>query len=244
MTDECGICHAAWNGREEMIPCSGVCNMSFHLECSGINKTVYNNLMKSPQLRYYCKPCSQINTIAVVQRIDVLAESMKALCAQFTELAALMTTAMSANALVAQTTAPTFRSNDHLKTVDIIGTDLSTSVLKSVPVAQDKFIYVGGLDPVTTKEEVIDYVMGKLNTSSPADVSCRTLVPIDKDITRLTFISFKVGVPGARFEELMKPEMWPKGVKVHEFVQKPPRQRNLPTVRPPRLQQQQHSKND
>lgn len=227
MTDECGICHAAWNGREEMIPCSGVCNMSFHLECSGINKTVYNNLMKSPQLRYYCKPCSQINTIAVVQRIDVLAESMKALCAQFTEQAALMTTAMSANALVAQTTA-----------------DLSTSVLKSVPVAQDKFIYVGGLDPVTTKEEVIDYVMGKLNTSSPADVSCRTLVTIGKDITRLTFISFKVGVPSARLEELMKPEMWPKGVKVHEFVQKPPRQRNSPTVRPPRLQQQQHSKND
>lgn len=234
----CGICNK--EEKDDMVPCSGVCYQQYHLDCAKVTKTVYTNLMKTPQLRYYCLPCSKVNTIEVVKRIDTLTVTMTSLVAQFTELAALMTKSLTAPASIPasqdSSIIPRTR-NQPSNIIEIEGTGLWSTGLKAAAPPPKSFVFIGKLDPKTTKEEMISHIAanGDFNAS---DIDCFPLVSKLADVSRLRYISFKVGVIPSKANELMNPEIWPKGVIVHEFIQYPRSRISAPPARLP------HSKKD
>lgn len=63
------------------------------------------------------------------------------------------------------------------------------------------------------------------------DVRCVRLVPKDKDVSQLSFVSFKIVVPLELFESIKDPALWPSYVAVREFVESPPRRTPVTSIR-------------
>lgn len=102
------------------------------------------------------------------------------------------------------------------------------------------------LHPTTESSMLLEYVKSKLDlTEDSNDIRITKLVPAGKDIKLLDFISFKLSVPASLAEKLMSPDMWPTGVRVRPFENRPRRSRpignflpNANQDRPPLLMQQ------
>jgi hypothetical protein len=99
----------------------------------------------------------------------------------------------------------------------IVGNGDDTTELSSVETR--KWIFVSQLHPSTTDTSFTDYVKKRLNdTSDKLKIQAFALVPKDRDRNELNFISFELNIPESSFVEVLKPEIWPKGVVVREFV--------------------------
>lgn len=47
---------------------------------------------------------------------------------------------------------------------------------------------------------------------------CSFLIPAGRKVEDLDYLSFKIGVPESMFSMLLRPELWPKGVRIRAFV--------------------------
>lgn len=77
------------------------------------------------------------------------------------------------------------------------------------------WLYLSGFHPQVTTEDV-EKIIGRC---LPIDEPVRTnkLVPKDADISKLTFVSFKVGLPPMVKDAALLPATWPKGIRFREF---------------------------
>lgn len=82
-----------------------------------------------------------------------------------------------------------------------------------------KAIWVSGFDPMTTSEEIVDYIVSETSVSDKLKFNVHKLVKKDKDMTTLKFVSFKIGVNEEEFDTLCDPDTWPEHVFVREFLQ-------------------------
>lgn len=99
-----------------------------------------------------------------------------------------------------------------------VGTAPKT-LLKTVPVQQARcWIFFSRLATETTDEQVADMVNQCLGVT---DVIVRRLLARDRDVSSVTYISFKVGLPLALKEKALDPSTWPHGVSFREFLDKP-----------------------
>lgn len=86
----------------------------------------------------------------------------------------------------------------------------------------DKSIWVSGLAPATTNEEMMDFVLKASGSEDKNQFNCRKLVKKDADIDQLSYISFKIDANEQLFEQLMNPDIWPNYVRIRQFIQAEP----------------------
>lgn len=101
----------------------------------------------------------------------------------------------------------------------IVGTCNNVSdAVKIVPIK--KYIYASKFANTTSVEALRSFLCSQLNIAE-TEVDCRLLVPANQDVTQLNFVSFKIGVNLEIFPKLLQPEIWPVGVPVREFTDRP-----------------------
>lgn len=99
-------------------------------------------------------------------------------------------------------------------TVDL--TDLSVPCL-TPEIAPPKFwLYLSGLHPLVTVDDVQKIASRCLKLAAPADVV--RLVPKGVDVSNLTFISFKVGLDPSTKDLALDASTWPSGILFREFI--------------------------
>lgn len=111
-----------------------------------------------------------------------------------------------------------------------VGTNSNANGLTIVPrvnrVRDDKpvfakALYVSGLGPATSSEEIADYIVSNTTVNDLTKFKVHKMVKKDADITKLKYVSFKVELNVDELEILDNKELWPQGVRVREFEQKP-----------------------
>lgn len=226
----CRKCNAEWNGKEDMVACSGVCSGSFHLKCANITTSVFNSLMKTPHLQYYCSACVDLNITSVVKRLDDLTSMLTKFCDTFALFSEMMKSSLtSANTNISTCTnnhVDGHRSNSPGNNV-IRGQDLSTDSIKSVQVADKNFLYISRLHPSTTSEQIITHISAKIGVDVSSDLTCNVLIPKNRNIEDLSFISFKIRVNTNVLDKVTDPSIWPVGIIIRDFKYRP---RAVPNV--------------
>lgn len=93
---------------------------------------------------------------------------------------------------------------------DLFPTD-STFAASGSPVF---WLYMRGFRPNITPERVSEWVQSKLGTS---DIKVRKLVPKGRDVSELSFVSFKVGLPVDLKDVALCKDTWPSLILCREF---------------------------
>lgn len=99
-----------------------------------------------------------------------------------------------------------------------IGKPLVTLESKPQPRKFEKAVWVSKLHPETTVEEVSEYIINNTPLTDAKRFKCWKLVKKDKDISTLSFVSFKIDCYTEDLDILSDPQYWPKGNPVREFV--------------------------
>lgn len=98
------------------------------------------------------------------------------------------------------------------------GAKASNQDVVSVPTysAPNKFwLYMSRIRPDVANESVLSMVKANLNLTVDPDIV--KLVPKGKDVSNLTFISFKIGLDPALKKLALDPSTWPEGIMFREF---------------------------
>ena len=82
-----------------------------------------------------------------------------------------------------------------------------------------KSVRVAGLHPSVTVEQLNEYIAKNTPLTEVARFRTRLLAKKDQDLSRLTYVSFKVDVSSDDFVILMNLDYWPNYVTVREFIQ-------------------------
>lgn len=101
------------------------------------------------------------------------------------------------------------------KNVDLSDLSVST-VVRNV----EKFwLYLSGLNPLITDDDVQKIVCRCLNVPAPTDVI--RLVPKGKDVAELSFVSYKISLDPDMKIKALDSSSWPVGLLFREFVNQP-----------------------
>lgn len=85
----------------------------------------------------------------------------------------------------------------------------------------EKAIWISRLNPDTSEEQVIDYIVNNTSVTDKTKMNAHKLVKKGTEMSSLNFVSFKVELNLADFDVLNDPEVWPQHVLVREFSQAP-----------------------
>lgn len=107
--------------------------------------------------------------------------------------------------------------------------DLSIGSIVPAPTPPKFWLYLSGFQPLISPDDVQKIVTRCLDLSSPCDVV--RLVPKGKDVSKMSFISFKIGLDPALKEKALLPLSWLDGLVFREFVDQSKNSRR-PTNRP------------
>lgn len=99
----------------------------------------------------------------------------------------------------------------------VIGNNKNEKALTSVE--PRKWVFVSQLHPSTSDDAFVQYVKKQLkDDDNKLKVQAFALVPKERSRESLNFISFKLSIPESSLSDVLKPEIWPSGVVVREFV--------------------------
>lgn len=84
---------------------------------------------------------------------------------------------------------------------------------------QLKSFYVTPFTIEQTEDDIVEYLRETINTDDSI-VKCVKLVPRNKDINELSFISFKISVSENLANVISDSFYWPEGVEIREFQPK------------------------
>lgn len=82
----------------------------------------------------------------------------------------------------------------------------------------DKALHVSRIEPSVTVEQMNDYIKSNTKLIENEDFKCTLLVKKDKDISTLSFVSFKIDICVDKCEQLTDEDFWPEGVQIRSFV--------------------------
>lgn len=118
-----------------------------------------------------------------------------------------------------------------------IGKPLEQHTIKprSPKIQFEKPVHISKFHPDTTTDEIIEYVVANTELKDKSKMKCIKLVKKDQVISKLSFVSFKLGVAPEYFDNICKPSSWPKGIAVRVFVgvAAPKPNRKLPVMNTP-----------
>lgn len=87
-------------------------------------------------------------------------------------------------------------------------------------------IHVSRIQTSVTLEDMTNYIIENADIKPDDEFKCTLLVKKDKDLSKLSFVSYKIDVIADKFDQLMDVNFWPKGLLIREFV---PQERNQAT---------------
>lgn len=99
-----------------------------------------------------------------------------------------------------------------------------------------KALYVSGLNPVTTNDELCNYIVAYTPVTDKAKFNVHKMFKKDADISSWKYVSFKVEMNDDELNILDNVNLWPEGIRVREFQQTPKNllSQHLPTLSTPR----------
>lgn len=83
----------------------------------------------------------------------------------------------------------------------------------------EKAIWISRLNPSTTPEEILEYISANTAVTDVSKLNCHKLVKKDRDLSTLSFVSFKIEMNTDDFNILCDPSVWHEGVMVREFLE-------------------------
>lgn len=109
-------------------------------------------------------------------------------------------------------------SNRPAKSFCGIGTSAEVSSLVATQSAEhdpEKFwLYLSGILPEVPETQVTELAQSQLKTN---DLKVVKLVPRGKDVSSLTFVSYKIGMSPEFKSAALSTETWPRGIRFREF---------------------------
>lgn len=89
---------------------------------------------------------------------------------------------------------------------------------KQVKPEFNKALHVSQLDKSVTLEQITDFIATNASLEPNTDFKCTLLVKKGQDLSKLSFISYKVDVIEEKCAALFEEEFWDEGVQIRPFV--------------------------
>jgi hypothetical protein len=230
MTETCAKCVLLDDSQanDDIVSCHQ-CSKNVHAHCAGVEPLLYGFLIANKNLSWRCDDCVGIPPKMEIN--DCLGMIMGKLSAMSSDIEALKATAvpkMTFSDVFRRDGTPTStkrrgggegptsvkRSRVETPKV-IVGTGAANNAL--IPVEPLQWLYVSRLDPSTSEESVVKLLSTAHNVPA-ANFTCIKLLP---RMQNPSFISFKVGMSSELLSQSVVPDLWPIGVAVREFVNRP-----------------------
>lgn len=97
----------------------------------------------------------------------------------------------------------------------VIG-DAVVEDIEVIPSVNRRWLHISKFAVSTTADTVQKYVASKLECLQE-DIVCFKLIKTSADVSKLSFVNFKVGIPLTLLEHALVASKWPKNVVVREF---------------------------
>ena len=239
MDKVCAKCTAPIAGIEYVV-CRGFCGSYFHMStCSGVSRALSAYFTSNKKnLFWMCDNCadlfenSHFRTISSqadkCSPFNMLTDAIKELRSEIKQFNARPTAQLSPLMSMPLPIEPRKsvkrnrevdimpRSNDNCR----IGCKKPDANVITVPIYRDisdqKFwLYLSRIDPNVSCDAVSAMVKANLEINDDPDIV--KLVPKEKDISTLSFISFKIGLDPKLKTKALNPAVWPEGLILREF---------------------------
>ena len=224
----------------EYVTCRGYCGSLFHLNtCSGVSRSllVYFTSNKK-NLFWMCDDCadlfenSHFRTISSkadkCSPLNLLTDAISELRSEIKNLNSRPTAQLSP---LLNPSQPVEQRRSAKRTREFegfvrgtdncrIGCKKPDSNVVTVPIYRDtsdqKFwLYLSRIHPSVTSDAVSSMVKANLEIDDNPDVI--KLVPKEKDVNTLSFVSFKIGLDPSLKTKALDPAVWPEGLILREF---------------------------
>ena len=96
--------------------------------------------------------------------------------------------------------------------------DLSVASITPAPPPARWWLYLSGLQPTITDADVTKVVTRCLNLNADHPINVARLVPKGTDISKLTFVSYKIGLDPQLKQLALTASSWPTGLLFREFI--------------------------
>ncbi|XP_058814436.1 uncharacterized protein LOC131678361 [Topomyia yanbarensis] len=241
----CTNCSKVINDSER-ITCRGYCGNSFHMICVKLDYDVRDVLgIHSRNIFWMCNGCADLfcndnfrrmasrccdnampddNSLkSLKDDIADLKDVVKALSVKVDTKPLSPTVNTPWTGIAAYNPVPNTpkrkREDDPLKAkiTNIRGAKAAFETIKTVsPPEEVLWVYLSAFDPSTTDDEVSRLVKDCLGKDMQPKIV--RLVPKDKDLSSLSFITFKVGVSKSCRDKALSKDSWPENIYFREFV--------------------------
>ncbi len=222
---------------EELLSCDR-CDKMFHIFCVEISSETFAVIQNCKNLTWTCDDCVGAPVTQtgsnIMGKIMKKLEKLDAMASDIEELKAKGATVKKPllSDLFQHTPRGSKRTGTHEETptikkkrleqktatpAPVIGTGAANNEL--VAVKPSKWLYVSMLHPDTTEASVVKLLASGLKSDAGV-FNCVKLLPKNLQYAP-SFISFKIGMPEELLSKSMEPSLWPTGVAVREFVNRP-----------------------
>lgn len=236
----------------EYVRCDGMCKMYTHQKCAAIPRSVIKCVNETPSLHYYCTKCTTKECDLLVSVAEIK-EAIGALSTRFDNIvdnvaAAPPTPFRSEFPELSRTSKrrrmdlptppdhppPTVSSHTINRPNLLVGSTVCDGV-KSVE--QRKSVVASMIHPSTEPAQLESFLIKQLKLPDDSkQIRCTLLLPKGKTAAELNWVSFRVSAPDSSFALLQNAALWPQGVVVREFVQRPRALQPLGAFLPPASQ--------
>lgn len=239
MAKSCGKCAEAITGLDLVI-CRGYCRSAFHMNCTTVTRALQSYFTSHKKnLFWMCDKCAELFENSHFRAISVPQNDDWPLSSLTTAITELRTEIQQMAAKTTSSLTPVARSRwpvvgqrmqfkrkreeqNESRVTEACKTGAKQSVGNVVAVPtyveqQDtKFwLYISRIRPDVSSDAVM--AMVKANLEIEADPTVVKLVPKGKDISSLTFVSFKIGIDADLKSKALDPATWPEGIMFREF---------------------------
>jgi hypothetical protein len=240
MTETCAKCNILDDSSSEDIVTCALCSKNFHGKCMDVPTELVNFLNSRSDLSWSCKDCvGEPEKLETKQCLNVLMKKVSSMAEDIEALKAKAAprptfSSLVRNNLETPKTAKRRMDDGGEHSVKrprvttpalIIGNGDVVDDLK--PVAPVKWLYVSRLTPDTTEQAVTNKLASALNV----DEKLFNCIKLNPRMPTPSFISFKVGMTDDLLQRSLAPEVWPTGVAVREFINRPRNFFGPPAVR-------------
>lgn len=237
MAKQCAKCCEAINGIDYVV-CRGYCGAFFHMNaCSNVTRALQSNITTNRNnLLWMCDKCADLFENSHFRAISTSADQKSPLNTLTTAITELHTEIKKINSKPNVQFSPAANwpiitqrraTKRPLETIVparasencCVGSKQPLDNVVSVLVCKNEdpkfWLYLSRIRPDVSIEVVS--AMVKANMDIDDNLVVVKLIPKEKDITTLTFVSFKVGLDPSMKSKALDPETWPQGVLFREF---------------------------
>lgn len=243
----CNACANTIPTDDNLVTCQGFCKSTFHIKCSKLSPALWTEVKSNSAIFWMCHACRKLMSNVsfrdalsnandgyqnVLRKQSKMMEELKGEIRKNANMISRITQRFPVTPLSSQP-APIVRSlkrpriqvdtyqGERNFSTTLCGEKdpepgISLPVIPIIPRVQKFYLFLSRFSPHVTVEEITKLVQQNLNIDAPIDVV--KLVRRDTDVSRLAFVSFKVGIDIRFKEKAMQPSSWQKGIYFREFV--------------------------